>query len=105
MRLLSLNRHKISGKLSILDFSMAGHVPTKVTLRANINAMLCLKIPINPNTWKLGKIFEKQIDLKETENNIAEILLNKLQDLTVNNSRLTTAARMARERVLMDLRK
>ena len=44
----------------------------------------------------LEKIYEKLTDLKETGNNFAEILLNKLQDLTVKNLGLTTAARMAR---------
>ena len=44
----------------------------------------------------MGKISEKIIHLKETGNNIAEILLNSLQDLTVKNSGLTNAARMAR---------
>ena len=38
---------------------------------------------------------EKLVDLKKTRNNIAEILLNKLQYLTVKNSDQTTTARKA----------
>ena len=45
---------------------------------------------------ELGKLSEKLIDLKETGNNTAEILLNKLQHLTVKKLDLTTAAIMAR---------
>ena len=45
---------------------------------------------------QLGKRSLKLIDLKETGNNTAEILSNKLQDLTLKNSGQTTAARMAR---------
>ena len=44
----------------------------------------------------LEKISEKLIDLTEAGKKFAEILLNKLQDLTVKYSGLTTAARMAR---------
>ena len=44
---------------------------------------------------QLAKLPEKLLDLKKTGNNIAEILLNKLQDLTVKNSGLTTTARKA----------
>ena len=55
-----------------------------------------------PNV-QLGKISKNLVDPKETGNNITEILFNKVQDLTVKNWGLTSAARMAI--VLLNLRK
>ena len=68
-----------------IDSSMAGHASSEVTLRAKINAIPCLKILASEasdfNVVKANVQIGK-IDRPEKNDNIAEILLNKLQDLT-----------------------